>query len=171
MGKLARILRIMVLALCLPALAGCSSVKDIEVTSCSIMSLSPSGLKALDAVLALGIKNPIMAFRIENLSGEIKRGEGGFATFSAGDLPVQRKCERVYPLSCSGSIDRSVSLMDLLKLAASKDFTDFTVNLNVKIKLKCGIGTTLHFKDIKVTDLMSTEVAAAYLDQINQALI
>lgn len=165
------IFRIAVLALCLPVLAGCAGVKDIKVTSCSIMSISPNGLKALDAVLALGIDNPIMAFRIENLSGEIKRSESGFATFSAGDLPVQRKCEKVYPLSCSGSIDRSVSLIDLLKLAASQDFSEFTVNLNVKIKLKCGIGATLHFKDIKVTDLMDAEVAAAYLDQINQALI
>lgn len=171
MSKCSHILRILVLALCLPVLASCSGVKDIKVSSCSIMSITPNGLKALNAMLALGIDNPIMAFRIEDLDGEIKRGEISFATFSAGDLPVERKCVKVYPLSCSGAIDRSVSLLDMLKIAASGDFSDFTVNLNVRIKLKCGIGAKLHFKDIKVTDLMSSEVAAAYLDQINEALI
>ena len=171
MCKKSRIIRILILALWLPVLASCSGVKDIRITSCSIMSLTPNGLKSLGAVLALGIDNPIMAFDIQDLAVEVMRGESSFATFSAGELPVERKCTKVYPLSCSGAIDRSVPLMELLKLAATKDFSDFTVNMQARIKLKCGLGARLRFKNIKITDLISPEVAAAYLDQINDALI
>lgn len=166
MTEMRRLLTILALSIALFASAGCSGVNDIKVTSCSIASVSPKGLKSLSALLMLGIENPIMAFTVSDLEGVINNNGREFATFEAGKLPVARKSSKVYPLTCSGSISKGVGLMDLIKLAGSKDFSGMTIDMKVKVKLKCGIGKTLRFKDLKVTDLMEPSVAAAYLDII-----
>lgn len=49
------ILFIAILAVCL---TGCSKAKEISVTSCELVSLSPSGLKSIDGTVAVGIHNP-----------------------------------------------------------------------------------------------------------------
>jgi len=135
------------------------------------MSVSPQGLRSADAVLALGIHNPIAAFTIKGLEGTVRKGEQEFARFSAADLAVDRKCTKVYLVDCNGSLARSVSLMDLLKLASTKDFEGYAIDLSMKVKLKCGLGKTLHFNDMILTELMSADTAAAYLEQITEGLI
>lgn len=146
--------------------SACSSVKDINVSSFAVKSVSLSGLKAVKAVLALGIDNPTVGFTISNLNGVIKNNGNEFATFSAGKLPVLKRSNKVYPLSCDGALAKDVGLLDLMKLAGGKDFSGMTVDLSVKVKLKCGIGKTLRFKDLKVTDMMEPKVAASYVEML-----
>lgn len=161
-----RLLTLLSILALMMSLTSCAGVKDIKLTSFAVKSISLSGLKSVNGVLALGIENPIMGFTISGLNGVVNRGGEEFASFSAGKLPVSRRSSKVYPLSCSGSISKNVGLLDLMKLAGTKDFSDMTVDLSLKIKLKCGIGKTLRFRDLKVTDLMEPEVAAACLEQI-----
>ena len=51
---------------------GVSKIKDIKVTSCGVENYSLKGLRSLDAVLAIGIDNPAMAFTVTGLSGILK---------------------------------------------------------------------------------------------------
>lgn len=167
-----RLLTILAILTLMMSMTSCAGVKDIQVTSCVVKSVSLSGLKSVNGVLALGINNPIMGFTISDLNGVINKDGEEFATFSAGKLPVTRKSNKVYPLSCSGSIAKGVGLLELMRIAGTKDFSDMTIDMSVKIKLKCGLGKTLHFKDLKVTDLMEPSVAAAYLELIiNEAMV
>lgn len=161
-----RLLTLLSIVTLMMSLTSCAGVKDIKLTSFAVKSVSLSGLKSVNGVLALGIENPIMGFTISDLKGVVNRKGEEFATFSAGKLPVSRKSSKVYPLSCSGSIAKNVGLLDLMKLAGSKDFSDLTVDISVKIKLRCGIGKTLRFKEMKVSELMEPEVAAACLELI-----
>ena len=62
------ILFIAILAVCL---TGCSKAKEISVTSCELVSLSPSGLKSIDGTVAVGIHNPMFGFRVTNTSGVV----------------------------------------------------------------------------------------------------
>ena len=171
MTLMKRAYRLVLVLLAVLSLAGCASVKDIAVTSCSVVSVSPQGLRSADAVLALGIKNPLMAFTIKGLDGTIHKGDQTFATFSTSSLAVDRKCTKVYLMDCTGSLDKSVSLRDLLKIAASRDFEGYAIDLTMNVRLRWGIGKTLHFNNLMITDLMSADVAAAYLKEITDCLI
>jgi len=152
--------------------AGCSSDNGLKVTSCSVASVTPSGLKALKAVLKVGIVNPMSNLTISRIEGVINNEGRPLASFNTGKIKVAKRSDKVYPLTCEGSIARDVGLMDLLKLAASQDFSGMTVDLAVKVKLFLGISKTFRFNDIKVTDLMEPGVAAAYLDLIiNETMI
>lgn len=151
---------------------GCSATKNFKVTSCSVASISPSGLKGVKALLNVGITNRMMNLTISKINGVINNAGQEFATFEAGEVNVPRKSEGVYSLPCSGSISNGISLSDLLKLALNQDFSEMTVDMAVKVKLKCGLGKTVRIKNLKVTDLMEPKVAAAYLDLIiNEAMI
>mgnify|MGYP003301098768 CR=1 FL=1 len=146
--------------------SGCGRINDFKITSCSIASLSPSGLKGVKAVLKVGVLNPLMNLTVSDVQGVINNNGVEFANFSAGKLPIAKKCEKVYPLSCSGALSKNVGLADLLKLAAARDFSGMTMDISLKVKLKCGIGKTLRFKDIKISELMEPSVAAAWVDLI-----
>lgn len=142
------------------------------MTSCSVSSITPNGLKGIKAILDVGIINPMMNLTITKINGVINNNGQEFATFEAGKVSVPRKSEGVYPLPCSGVISKGIGLSDLLKLALNQNFDGMTVDMTVKVKLKCGLGKTVRIKDLKITELMEPKVAAAYLDLIiNETII
>ncbi|MDO5442355.1 MAG: hypothetical protein Q4G10_01660 [Bacteroidia bacterium] len=167
-----RLLTIFAVLLTMTVLSGCSGAKGFKVTSCSIASISPSGLKGVKAVLNVGVRNPMMAVTVAGIKGAINKGGLEFATFQGGSVDIPKKSEGTYPLHCSGAISKGIGLSDLLRLSMQQDFDDMTVDMDVKVKLKCGLRKTIRFKDIKVTDLMEPAVASAYLDIIiNETMI
>lgn len=167
-----RLLTILAVVLTMTALSGCSGAKGFKVTSCSIASISPSGLKGVKAMLDIGVQNPLMAVKVAGITGAINKGGIEFATFQGGEVEIPKRSIGIYPLPCSGAISKGIGLTDLLKLALNQDFDDMTVDMNVKVRLKCGIRKTIRFKNIKVTDLMEPAVASAYLDVIiNETMI
>jgi hypothetical protein len=167
-----RLLLLLTAATVLLMAAGCSADKGFKVTSCSVASVTPSGLKALKAVLKVGIVNPMSNLTISRIDGVINNEGRPLANFSTGKIKVAKRSDKVYPLTCEGSIAPDVGLMDLLKLATSQDFSAMTVDLAVKVRFMLGISKTFRFKDLKVTDLMEPSVAAAYLDLIiNETVI
>ena len=167
-----RLFILIMTAMVLSMLTGCSADRGLKVTSCAVSSVTPSGLKALKAVLKVGIVNPMSALTISKIDGVINNDGKPLATFNTGKIKVSRKSDKVYPITCNGAIAEDVGMMDLLKFASSQDFSAMTVDLAVKVRFKLGICKTFRFKDIKVTDLMEPSVAASYLDLIiNEALI
>jgi hypothetical protein len=161
-----RLFLIITAAMTLFMAAGCSTDKGLNVTSCSVASVTPNGLRALKAVLKVGIVNPMSNLTISRIDGVVNNEGREIATFNTGKIKVSKRSNKVYPLTCNGALSKDVGLTDLLRLAASQDFSGMTVDLNVKVKFFLGIGKTFRFKDIKITDLMEPVVAAAYLDLI-----
>lgn len=167
-----RLFTIISLFLVILITGGCSTTRGVKVTSCSVSSITPNGLKGIKAILDVGIINPMMNLTITKINGVINNNGQEFATFEAGKVSVPRKSEGVYPLPCSGVISKGIGLSDLLKLALNQNFDGMTVDMTVKVKLKCGLGKTVRIKDLKITELMEPKVAAAYLDLIiNETII
>ena len=54
---------------------GCSKMKNVRVTSCKLESVSPSGLRSLDARLGIGIENPGREFTISGIGAGYTTGE------------------------------------------------------------------------------------------------
>ena len=52
-------------------LAGCGKIKDISITSCDIVSISPSGLRSLNGVFLVGIHNPVFKFAVSDIQGTV----------------------------------------------------------------------------------------------------
>lgn len=130
---------------------GCASlkkVKDINITSIGVESYSLSGLRAIDVVLAVGIDNPTFAFKVTGLNGILKYKGEDFAFYSADTLKVDKKCVKVYDLPCSATLSEGVSLMRAMRIAQEGSLKGFTTDVEAKVKLRNGAGTTLKFKDL-----------------------
>ena len=123
-----RLFTIISLFLVILITGGCSTTRGVKVTSCSVSSITPNGLKGIKAILDVGIINPMMNLTITKINGVINNNGQEFATFEAGKVSVPRKSEGVYPLPCSGVISKGIGLSDLLKLALNQNFDGMTVD-------------------------------------------
>ena len=135
---------------------GCASlkkVKDINITSIGVESYSLSGLRAIDAVLAVGIDNPTFAFKVTGLNGILKYKGEDFAFYSADTIKIDKKCGKVYDLPCSATLSEGVSLMKAVQIFRNGSLEGFTTDVEAKVKLKSGAGTTLKYKDLDLQKL------------------
>ena len=81
--------------------SGISKIKDIKVTSCGVESYSLKGLRSIDAVLAIGIDNPAMAFTVTDLSGILKYNGEDVAFYTADTDGGQEEQQGLRPsLQC-----------------------------------------------------------------------
>lgn len=144
------------MVLSLAALGGCagiSKVKDIRVTSCGVESYSLKGLRSIDAVLAIGIDNPAMAFTVTDLNGILKLNGEDVAFYSADTVRVDKKSSKVYDVPCRATLSESVSLMQALQIARKGSLEGLTTDIEAKVKLKNGSGKTLKFKDLDLKEM------------------
>ncbi len=133
--------------------SGLSKVKDIKVTSCGLESYSLKGLRSIDAVLAVGIDNPALAFNVTDVSGTVKYNGEDFATYTADSISVEKKCSKVYDLPCTATLSEGVSLMRLMQIAKKGNLEGFTTDVTATVKLKSGAGKTFRFKNIDLNKL------------------
>ena len=124
-----------VLTLCL---AGCNrieQIKNIQMTSWALESVTPVGLRGLEAELAVGIENPAMQFTLEDIEGVL---------FYKGTEFV------VYTAHLGGEF----SLLGALGLLRNYDLADFTTDIQARVRLKSGVSKKLTFKDIPIKELV-----------------
>ena len=98
-------LAIIFTALLTLCLTSCGKINEIGITSTSIVSLSPVGLRGMNGVFAVGIHNPTFSFTIRNVQGVVYHKGQAMIDFSADDFTVNKKSDDVYQIkgSVSGS--------------------------------------------------------------------
>ena len=153
MMKRKNILLTLVLILSVSALTSCAGYRDLSVNDYKVESLSPRGMRAVDAVVALVIYNPSMAFSVSGVQGVIRHKGEPIATFTADELSVSRKCEQTYNLALSGELDQSTSLIKLLQFPGWKP-EDLTLDLDAKARLKfLGLSKKFKIRDYSLADI------------------
>ena len=153
MMKRKNILFALVLILSVSALTSCASYRNLSLNDYKVESLSPRGMRAVDAVVALVIYNPSAAFNVSGVQGVIRHKGEPIATFSADELNVSRKCEQTYNLTLSGELDQNTTFLQLLKFPAWKP-EDLTLDVDAKVKLKfLGLGKKFKIRDYSLADI------------------
>ena len=152
-----RIARSAAVAVVIIVAAACSElrhIKEISITSCSIISVTPRSLRSADAVLALGVHNPSVAFTITGLEGGIRKGDTVIAEFAGGPVAIARKSDEVYELPCSVSLTENTNLLKVAGLVKGMDFTGYMVDITAEIMLANGMSRKLNLNDISVQKLV-----------------
>jgi len=150
-----KVLKIALICLSAVLLSSCGvqKFKDIKVTSFDVDSFSPSGLKAFDAVVALGVDNPAMAFDVKHLKATVKKDTTDIMYLSAENLAVDAKCEKVYKVPVEGTLNRQFTLLQLAVMAKNFDPDEYTVDITADASAK-GIGKKLEYKDMPLSKFM-----------------
>ena len=145
------------LALLLLSVGCANKFKDIEVTSCEISSLSPKGFRAVDGVLSVGIDNPASSFTVSGISGCVRKDDLVIATFTGGPCTVEKKCEQVYDLPCTLTLEEGLSLFQALSLIKNKDLEGYVIDISGVVSLSGGLKKKLEYTDIPITSLMEAD--------------
>ena len=149
-----RSIRIILLLAALICLSGCvSKFKQIKITSVSLESVNPVGLKNYDAVVALGIDNPAPSFNIMNLNADVRRDTVPVIHLKGENVAVAGRSSKVYRVPVSVQIDSAVSLLRLAVLARNFKAEDYKVDLSARAVVG-GVGKNLSFTDLSLADLM-----------------
>lgn len=146
-------------------LSGCKgrSLKDIKVNSLEIVSLSPHGLRDIDAVVRLTVYNPSVGFELTDILGQVKyKGEEAIV-ITADQLMVAGKAEKTYTIPLHGTIADDFNPFQLLNLMSGSggdkkiNLDDVTLDISLRPALRGGIGTTVVKKDIRVSDFLKKQ--------------
>ena len=147
---------ILFLLSCMLLLGGCSArrIKDIKLQRCTIESLTPVGLHAIKAQLALDVENPAMRFTLEDVEGLIMYQGTPIVRFVADPFTIMGRTTAVYSVPCNANLVEGVSLMNLMSIASRSSLSDFTTDIHAKVKLKGGARKSFDFKDVPVDRLL-----------------
>ncbi len=143
-----------ILCLCILILSGCSKTyKDIKVTSFEVISITPKGLNQVDALVDVGIYNPIVGFEVTDVLGVLKMDGEPCVNINTDQLTISGKTEKVYRIPLHGELEPGFNPLSLLKVAQTLDFSGFTADVNGKVSLRGGIGKTIALKGLKLGEL------------------
>lgn len=146
---------LLILSVCITLFAGCgSSVNDIEVTTFNIISITPRGATELYATVELGIRNPMMAFTLQDMEGTIKMDGQPCIRLTADQLIVDGKSDKVYVIPVKGKLMDGFNPWQLLDVLKDYDFSKLTVDVSARVSLKSGVGKDVAIKDVSLEKLL-----------------
>ncbi len=149
---------LIILSACITLFAGCSgSINDIEVTGFNIISVTPRGVSELYATVELGIRNPIIAFTLQNMEGTINMDGQPCIRITADQLMVDGKSDKVYVIPVKGKLMEGFNPWQLLSVLKDNDFSKLTVDASARVSLKSGIGKDIAVKDMSLEKLLKKE--------------
>ena len=148
----------LLLLLCLSLLlAGCKDrgFQDITVTSVRLVSIIPKGLTGVSAELEVGIHNPTLAFRVEDLTGAAKFQGQEALLLSAEPLDVAARCDSLYLIPLRGRVNGDFNPLRLLRLLGGEaDLDDISFDIRARASLRSGLGKNIEMLDIPLSSLL-----------------
>lgn len=135
-------------------MTGCSNIKNIELKSCALDSISMAGLRGVNATLLLEVDNPALQFGLEDIEGVLYRNGEAYVNYKADPIKVEARTCAVYPLACTAVLSPDISLVQVLSLAKNFNLEEFTTDIHAKLRLKNGVAKGFTFRNIPIKDLM-----------------
>ena len=155
--KVKKLLKKMSMALLYAAvfcLSGCGDIRDLEVTSVKIESISPNGLRGISVGLAVGIDNPAFQVGLSEIEGSLKLSGKVLGRMAMDPFVLHARSAEIYHLNTALSIEQGVTLSEILSLTDIETLNKCMVDVSVKATLKGGVSKRLKFNDIPLTDLL-----------------
>ena len=153
---------IIILSIILPLLSSCSGkgIKDIKVNSFEVVSLTPKGLRDIDALIKVNVHNPSVSFELTDIAGLLKLKGKDVLTLTTDQLIVAGKTDKVYTIPVHGTIAEDFNPFQLLDIFNANggeqklNLDDVTLDLSLRPALRGGLGKIVDVKDIKLSKLL-----------------
>ena len=138
--------------------SSCSgSFRDIELTSFSLVSVTPVGMSSLDAVVELGVRNPSMQFTVSRATATLKLDSRPCVRLYADALTVESRSDKTYPAVLHMAAEDGSNILSLLLLFGGGDFSRLTADVSFRATLRSGIGKDFEYKDIPLQNLLPSK--------------
>ena len=135
---------------------GTGSFKDIKVNHCDLVSVTPRGLSAFDALLQLNLDNPAPQVTLSQMSAVIRLDGTPCLHLSADDITIQPRSVLDYNVVFHGTIDENFNPFALIPYLQKRELEGLTIDLGFRGTLRSGLGKYFEYKDIPVKDIMGS---------------
>jgi hypothetical protein len=135
-------------------LTGCGKFKEIKVNSVNVEKVTPHGLKGLDVKLGVNIENPAPQIKLSDMEATVKYSGKVLGKVTVDPFTMKGRTTETYHLKAKMSVDKGVSLYDVLMFLDKNYMDKLLVDITVKGQLKVGISKTITKKDVPLKKLL-----------------
>ena len=135
-------------------LTGCKNVKDIQVTSVEVESVSLKGMKSLDIFLKVGVDNPAKQVKISEIEGSLKHSGKVIGKLAMDSFILGARTADVYTLKANVSLVQGAGFKELMSLAAPDGLDGCTVDFSAKATYGKAAVMPIKMKDIPLKELL-----------------
>ncbi len=135
-------------------LSGCSSYRDITVGTCRLESISPKGLKAVDAGISAEVDNPANEITISGISGTVYYEDDEIGFFEAPEVTVPGRTSSKVDILIRATLSDSLSLMQIMSMASGFKTERLTLDISMTVKVKGGLKRKIELKGLPVDNFI-----------------
>ena len=135
-------------------LAGCQKIKDIRVTSTTIVSLNVRGLSGAEIILEVGVDNPARQISLSEIEGDLKHSGKVLGRVAVAPIVLKPKSQEKYNIEATVRIAEGATLRDLMMFADVRKLGECTVDVSALAKIKGGGKRRLALNDIPLKELL-----------------
>jgi hypothetical protein len=135
-------------------LTGCKNVKDIQVTSVEVESVSLKGMKSLDIFLKVGVDNPAKQVKISEIEGSLKHSGKVIGKLAMDSFILGARTADVYTLKANVSLVQGAGFKELMLLAAPDGLDGCIVDFSAKATYGKAAVMPIKMKDIPLKELL-----------------
>ncbi len=146
------VLKIVLFAAILAGTVSCVDYRKVNVRGAEFEYFSPSGLRSASWCVKVSVDNGTKEFTISDMEGKVYNSGTAVGTITAADVVVG-KGFATYSLRGDVTIDKGVSILDILSLIGDFDIDKLTADLTLRVKAKGGSAQKIKLKNIPVKNL------------------
>ena len=135
-------------------LTGCKGVKDIEVTSVQLESISTKGLRSMDVFLKVGVDNPAKQVKISEIEGSLKHSGKVIGKLAMDSFILGAKTADIYTLKANVSLAQGAGFKELMVLASPDGLNGCTIDFSAKATYGKSAVMPVKMKDIPLKELL-----------------
>ena len=147
------LLFLMAFLLCL---TGCKNIKDIEVTSVKLESVSLNGFKSLDLYLSAQVSNPARQVKLSEIEGSIVHSGKIIGKLAMDPFILAPKSLETYNLKANVSLAQGAGFKDLMVLTDPEELNKCTVDISAKAAYGKGTPMSVKRKNIPLKELLNS---------------
>lgn len=147
--------RLISIAFMVLLLGSCAKVKQVDVTSFELDSVTPRGLRALTLTMSVGVHNPVNEITLSEISGEAVLSGKVIGNVAVDPVVLTARKDTSYTVKADLTLAEGVSVFEVLALAKDRSaIENGTANVYAKAKLKGGPSKKIKMEDVPLKKLL-----------------
>ena len=147
--------RLISIAFMVLLLGSCAKVKQVDVTSFELDSVTPRGLRALTLTMSVGVHNPVNEITLSEISGEAVVSGKVIGNVAMAPVVLTARKDSTYKVKADVTLAEGVSVFEVLALAKDRSaIENGTANVYAKAKLKGGPSKKIKMEDVPLKKLL-----------------
>ncbi len=144
----------LVAVICLSSCSGIKKLKEIDITSTQITSITPNGLTNLNLGCKVGILNPGMQISLSEITCDIKHYGNVLGKVAVDPFTINARTEEIYDLHAKAKLGEDMTIIEAGKLLERDIMDQLTADLHARVKLKGGISKRVTLTDVPLKKLI-----------------